>query len=256
VNPVVDLRLFAGRNFFGGTVAISVAYGVFFGNLVLLPQWMQQYLNYRSVDAGLVTAPLGVFAVVLAPVMGKVLPRSDARVIATLAFVGFAIVFYMRSKYVIEIDTWHLVMPTLLQGIPMALFFVPLTSIVLSGLPSSKIPAAAGLSNFARVFCGAVGTSLAGNAWDNRIALHHERLTEQANIYNPSFMQSLGMSQATLNVSEAQARGMFNFTVNTQAAMMGLNDIFFVSAVIFLAIIPLIWITTRAKGGGGAAGAH
>jgi len=26
--------------------------------------------------------------------------------------------------------------------------------------------------------------------------------------------------------------------------------------VIFLAIIPLIWITTRAKGGGGAAGAH
>jgi len=26
-NPVVDLRLFAGRNFFGGTVAISVAYG-------------------------------------------------------------------------------------------------------------------------------------------------------------------------------------------------------------------------------------
>ena len=192
-NPVVDLRLFAGRNFFGGTVAISVAYGVFFGNLVLLPQWMQQYLNYRSVDAGLVTAPLGIFAVILAPVMGKVLPRSDARVIATMAFVGFAIVFYMRSKYVIEIDTWHLVLPTLLQGIPMALFFVPLTSIVLSGLPPSKIPAAAGLSNFARVFCGAVGTSLFGNAWDDRIALHHERLTELANAYNPAYAQSVGI---------------------------------------------------------------
>jgi DHA2 family multidrug resistance protein len=257
-NPVVDLRLFAGRNFFGGTVAISVAYGVFFGNLVLLPQWMQQYLNYRSVDAGLVTAPLGIFAVILAPVMGKVLPRTDARVIATMAFVGFAIVFYMRSKYVIEIDTWHLVLPTLLQGIPMALFFVPLTSIVLSGLPPSKIPAAAGLSNFARVFCGAVGTSLFGNAWDNRIALHHERLTEQANVYNPVFLQSLGTSQTVLNVNDAQARGVFNFNLSTQAAMMGLNDIFFISAVIFLAIIPLIWITKRAKGGGGgaAAGAH
>ena len=97
-NPVVDLRLFAGRNFFGGTVAISVAYGVFFGNLVLLPQWLQEYLNYRSVDAGLVTAPLGIFAVILAPVMGRVLPRTDARVVATMAFIGFAIVFYMRSK--------------------------------------------------------------------------------------------------------------------------------------------------------------
>ena len=75
-NPIVDLRLFQQRNFLGGTIAISVAYGVFFGNLVLLPQWMQEYLNYRSVDAGLVTAPLGIFAVMLAPVMGRVLPRS------------------------------------------------------------------------------------------------------------------------------------------------------------------------------------
>ncbi len=56
-------------------------------------------------------------------------------------------------------------MPTLLQGIPMALFFVPLTrrSFCRDSRPT-KIPAAAGLSNFVRVFCGAVGTSVAGNA--------------------------------------------------------------------------------------------
>ena len=89
-NPVVDLRLFAKRNFLGGTVAISVAYAVFFGNLVLLPQWMQEYLNYRSVDAGLVTAPLGVFAVLLTPVMGRALPHLDARIPATLEDPAFA----------------------------------------------------------------------------------------------------------------------------------------------------------------------
>src|SRR3984957_7897543 len=257
-NPVVDLRLFAGRNFFGGTVAISVAYGVFFGNLVLLPQWMQQYLNYRSVDAGLVTAPLGIFAVILAPVMGRVLPRSDARIIATLAFIGFAIVFYMRSRYVIEIDTWHLVLPTLLQGIPMAMFFVPLTSIILSGQPPNKIPAAAGLSNFARVFCGAVGTSIAGNEWNNRTVLHHARLTEQASINNPTFNQQMDATQQLLHLNPLSAHALFDFTVNTQAAMMGLNDIFYVSAIIFILIIPLIWITRPGKGSGGpgAAGAH
>nr|WP_329958890.1 DHA2 family efflux MFS transporter permease subunit [Paraburkholderia sp. MMS20-SJTR3] len=256
-HPIVDLRLFAQRNFLGGTVAISVAYGVFFGNLVLLPQWMQEYLNYRSVDAGLVTAPLGVFAVILAPVLGKVLPRSDARIISTFAFVGFAVVFYMRSKYVIEIDTWHLVIPTLLQGIPMALFFVPLTAIILSGQPQSKIPAAAGLSNFVRVFCGAVGTSIAGTAWNNRTILHHARLTEQASVNNPAFAQQIDATQTLLHMDAPSARALFDFTVNTQAAMMGLNDIFFVSAVIFLLIIPLIWITRPVKGGGAdAAGAH
>ncbi|WP_242539933.1 DHA2 family efflux MFS transporter permease subunit [Trinickia mobilis] len=255
--PIVDLRLFSQRNFMGGTVAISVAYAVFFGNLVLLPQWMQEYLNYRSVDAGLVTAPLGIFAVILAPVMGRVLPRSDARIIATLAFIGFAFVFWLRSNYVTEIDTWHLVLPTLLQGIPMALFFVPLTAIILSGQPPHRVPAAAGLSNFVRVFCGAVGTSIASNEWNNRTILHHVRLTEQASATNPVFTQQMSSTQSLLNVNGQTAHALFDFTVNTQAAMMGLDDIFFVSAVIFLLIIPLIWITRPGKGGGGdASGAH
>ncbi|MFP3700542.1 EmrB/QacA family drug resistance transporter, partial [Burkholderia sp. SIMBA_013] len=85
-NPIVDIRLFALRNFRGGPIAISVAYAVFFSNLVILPQWIQGYLGYRSVDAGLVTAPLGIFAVMLAPLMAKIMPKSDARVLATLAF--------------------------------------------------------------------------------------------------------------------------------------------------------------------------
>jgi DHA2 family multidrug resistance protein len=258
-NPIVDLRLFSQRNFLGGTAAISVAYGVFFGNLVLLPQWMQEYLNYRSVDAGLVTAPLGIFAVLLAPVMGRVLPRSDARIIATLAFVGFAIVFYMRSKYVVDIDTFHLVLPTLLQGIPMALFFVPLTAIILAGQPPHRIPAAAGLSSFARIFCGAVGTSVANTVWNNRTILHHAQLTESASINNLLFDAQVDSTQTLLHLNPQSAYALFDFTVNTQAAMMGLNDIFYVSAIIFIVIIPLIWLTRPAKGGGGgadAAGAH
>jgi MFS transporter, DHA2 family, multidrug resistance protein len=60
-----------------------------------------------------------------------------------------------------------------------------------------------------------------------------------------------------LNVNDQTAHALFDFTVNTQAAMMGLNDIFFISAIIFLVIIPLIWITRPVKGGGGdASGAH
>ncbi|WP_198168868.1 DHA2 family efflux MFS transporter permease subunit [Bordetella flabilis] len=251
-NPVVDLRLFAQRNFSGGTIAISVAYAVFFGNLVLLPQWMQEYLNYRSIDAGLALAPLGIFALVLSPVVGRLLPRTDARIVATVAFVCFAAVFYMRTDYVTEIDTWHLVLPTLLQGIPMALFFVPLTVIILSGQPPQRLPAAAGLSNFVRVFCGAIGTSIAGTVWNNRTVLHHERLTEVANVDNPLFTHQIDAIRALLHVDAAAARAMFDSALTAQAAIMGLDDIFYVSAGIFLLIIPLIWITRPAKGGGGA----
>ncbi|GGC90162.1 DHA2 family efflux MFS transporter permease subunit [Undibacterium terreum] len=257
-HPIVDLRLFKGRNFMGGTIAISVAYGVFFANLVLLPQWMQQYLGYRSVDAGLATAPLGIFAVLLAPVMGKLMPKSDTRVLATMAFIGFAGVFFMRSVYTTGVDTWTLVLPTLLQGIPMALFFVPLTAIVLSGLSPDKIPAAAGLSNFIRIFCGAASTAIVSTMWNNRTILHHSRLTEQASIYNSTFLDSIGNLQSAVGLPLQQAYAKFESTLNTQAAMLGLNDIFWISGIIFIVIIPLIWITKPARGGSAdaAAAAH
>jgi len=257
--PIVDLRLFAGRNFRGGTIAISVAYAIFFANLVILPQWIQEYLGYRAVDAGLVTAPLGIFAVILAPVMGKAMMKTDARVLATLAFVGFAAVFFMRSVYTTEIDQYTLILPTLLQGIPTALFFVPLTAIILSGLTPDKIPSAAGLSNFVRVFAGAVGTSLVATGWNDRTILHHARLTEQANRYNPIFTDSLAQTQSTLQIGASKALAFIENGLDAQAAMLGLNDIFWLSAVIFVLIIPLIWMTHPSKdaaAGAATAGGH
>ncbi len=258
-NPVVDIRLFTQRNFAGGTISISVAYGMFFGTLVLLPQWMQGYLGYRAVDSGLATAPLGVFAVLLTPVIGRLLPRSDPRYIATVAFIGFAVVFMMRTQFYTDVSHWDIVLPTLLQGIPMAMFFVPLTSIILSGLPPEKIPAAAGLSNFARTFCGAVGTSLIGNAFNDRTILHHARLTEQASPTNPVFTQQMDTVHGALHLGGDSAYALFNTSVDSQAAVMGLNDIFYISAIIFIAIIPLIWITRPSRSAAdtsSAAGAH
>jgi DHA2 family multidrug resistance protein len=47
--------------------------------------------------------------------------------------------------------------------------------------------------------------------------------------------------------------------VDQQAFMLAANDIFFGSAVLFLALIPLVWLTQPQRGAGGseaAAGAH
>ncbi|PLP99366.1 DHA2 family efflux MFS transporter permease subunit [Cupriavidus pauculus] len=257
-NPIVDLRLFKRRNFLAGTIAISVAFAVFFANLVVLPQWMQQYLAYPAVNAGLATAPLGIFAVLLAPVIGKLMPKAEMRVLATLSFLGFGAVFFMRSQYTTGVDTFTLVLPTLLQGVPTALFFVPLTAILLSGLPPEKIPAAAGLSNFARIFCGAVGTSLATTVWNNRTVLHHARLVENASPNNPIYGAALQSIESTMHLSPGQATAYFEKQLNVQAIMLGLNDIFWVSALIFVAIIPLIWLTKPARGvaAGAASAAH
>jgi DHA2 family multidrug resistance protein len=199
-------------------------------------------------------APVGLFAVLLSPVTGKFLPRTDPRYIATASFLVFALCFWMRSRYTTGVDTYSLLLPTLIQGIGMAGFFIPLVSITLSGLPGNRIPAASGLSNFVRIMCGGIGTSIFQTAWDHRTILHHAQLTEQANAYNPVFEHSMQQMGAA-GYSQPQAYGLFNSLATQQAAQLGVNDLFFVSAGIFVALIALIWITRPERAGSGDASA-
>ncbi|EGC98960.1 multidrug resistance protein B, partial [Burkholderia sp. TJI49] len=253
-HPVVDLSLFRRRNFTGGTIALAVGYGLYFGNLVLLPLWLQTQIGYTATDAGLVMAPVGLFAILLSPLTGKFLPRTDPRYIATAAFLTFALCFWMRSRYTTGVDEWSLTLPTLVQGIAMAGFFIPLVSITLSGLPGHRIPAASGLSNFVRIMCGGIGTSIFQTAWDHRNNFHHAQLVEQTNPYNPTFNQAV-TQMGNLGLTRDQAHGLINNMATQQAAQLGVNDLFYISAAIFVLLIALIWITKPERAGGGDAGA-
>ncbi|MGV4689389.1 DHA2 family efflux MFS transporter permease subunit [Burkholderia pseudomallei] len=249
-HPVVDLSLFRMRNFSGGTIALSVGYGLYFGNLVLLPLWLQTQIGYTATDAGLVMAPVGFFAILLSPLTGKFLSRTDPRYIATAAFLTFALCFWMRSRYTTGVDEWSLMAPTFVQGIAMAGFFIPLVSITLSGLPGPRIPAASGLSNFVRIMCGGIGTSIFQTAWDHRNNFHHAQLVEQANPYNPTFKQAV-TQMGQLGFTRDQAHGLINNMATQQAAQLGVNDLFYISAAIFVLLIALIWITKPERAGGG-----
>src|SRR5262249_5394507 len=138
-----------------------------------------------ATDAGFALAPVGVLAIALTPLVGKKVAQWDPRWMATGAFIVFAIVLWMRSNFTTGTDIGTILIPTFIQGGAMAFFFIPLTTLTLSGLPPERIPAAAGLSNFVRITAGAMGTSISTTLWDNRATLHHARLVENLPVGNP-----------------------------------------------------------------------
>ncbi len=258
-HPVVDLRLFARRNFWAGVVATSVGYGLFFGNIVLLPLWLQQFMGYTATQAGIVMAPVGLLALVLSPVVGKNINKVDPRKFASFAFMIFALVLWMRSHFNTSADLPTIMVPTILQGAAMAFFFIPLTSITLSGLTPDRIPAASGLSNFVRITAGAIGTSIATTLWENRATMHHAHLSESINVGNQAATGIIsGLSSAGL--STEQALSQINNLVTQQAFMLAANDVFYASVIVFLILIPLVWVTrpqkATADSSAAAAGAH
>ena len=245
-HPVVDLRLFARRNFSIGVITLSLGYGIFFGNVVLLPLWLQEYMGYTATWAGIVTAPVGILAIIFSPIVGKNVQRIDPRLLASVAFIVFALVFWMRSNFTTQTDVQALLIPTFIQGIALAFFFIPLVSLTLSGLRPEQIPAASGLSNFVRITAGAFGTSIVTTIWDNRATFHHSQLIEGISIYNIQAKDTLyKMTHAGLNME--QAKTLINRMIDEQAFTFSADDIFYVSSIICIGLIGVLWLARPTK---------
>ena len=250
-HPIVDLRLFARRNFLMGTLSLSVAYGTIFGNIVLLPLWLQQYMGYTATWAGLAMAPVGLLAIALSPWVGRNVDRIDPRWLASAAFLGFAAILWMRSLFNTQADFGTILLPTLLQGAAMALFFIPLQSIAFSGLPPERMPAAAGLNNFVRITAGAVGPSVFTTLWESRASLHHANLTQHFSLSSPAATQTLADLQRSGH-SREQALAQVNGMIDQQAFTLAVTDLFWLSSMLFVALIMLVWLSSPTRQGAGA----
>ena len=240
-NPVVDVSLFKSRNFTVGCVSTSLAFLVYSGTVVLIPLLLQQVYNYTATWAGLAAAPVGLLPILLAPIIGKFGNKIDMRILITVSFMVYALTFYWRAvTFEPEITFMDVALPQFVQGLAVACFFMPLTTITLSGLPPEKMASASSLFNFLRTLAGSIGTSLTTFMWYNREAVHHTQLTEVINPYNPisqQFFQTMG----SFGLSEEQTALYLAKQITAQGFIIGANEIFLVSAITFISLVVLIW---------------
>jgi DHA2 family multidrug resistance protein len=216
-------------------------------------------MGYTATLAGLALAPVGLLAILLTPVVGRNLHRIDPRRLVTVAFLIFALALWMRSRFNTDATMYVVLIPTIVQGAAMAFFFVPLVSLGLSGLPPERIPAASGLFNFARITAGAFGTSIVTTLWDHRATVHHAQLVDRLTPDNPTVAQALaGLGSRGAELSQGLA--VLNRSVDQQAFMSAANDVFLVSAALFLVLIAVIWLARPPRAAAGtaaaASGAH
>ena len=255
-HPIVDLRLFQDRNFTVGVLALSLAFMVYMGAIVLLPLVLQTQLGYTATWAGLATAPIGIFPVLLSPLIGKFGNRLDMRWLVSISFAVYAGCFFWRSEFTAQMSFWDVFWPQFVQGIGMAMFFMPLTAITLSRMPAHQIASASGISNFVRILCGGIGTSIVTTLWERRSALHHARLTESITPYADSTTAALnGLQQLGLDAQQQAAA--LNRTISQQSSIIGSNELFWLCGALFLLLIAVVWFAKPPfGGGGGGGGAH
>ena len=239
-HPVVDLHLFAKRNFRVGTCTLAMAFFAFSGVNIIFPLWLQTTVGYTATWAGLAVAPVGLLGLVIAPIVGRNMMKLNLRLAASFAFCIFGFAVFWTATLNDSASYFQFAAPRFLQGLGMAFFFLPLNQIMMSGITSNELASASGVSNFVRTMSGSFSTAVSVWIWNRRSDYHHAVLTEHIN--NAS--QSWSSYQAQLSahhINGAGASEFVNQVVSSQASTLGVNDLFNLMGLIFLALVPIIW---------------
>jgi DHA2 family multidrug resistance protein len=194
-----------------------------------------------------------VLPVLLTFIVGKYATRFDLRLLTSGAFVVMGATCFLRSDFYIGVDFQSVALVQLLQGLGVALFFMPVTTILLSDLQPNEIASGGGVATFLRTMGASFSASLTSFMWQRRGVLHHAQLTEQITPYNPTVQQALGQTSDT-----STAVAVLNQSITLQGLQISFNEIFHVLGWVFMSLIVVIWMAKPpfAAKAGAAGGGH
>ena len=93
---------------------------------------------------------------------------------------------------------------------------------------------------------GAMGTSTVTTLWENRATLHHAHMTERLTSGDLVTTDALNALTSS-GLSWDQALAQVNRLIDQQAFTRAADDVYLGSAILFLCLIPLIWLSRPQK---------
>lgn len=243
--PAIDLRLFAYRNYSIAVIASVAGFLVIQGLLSICVVQLQVLLGYSSLLAGLVYMSMVTLSVPLVAVIHELCRKFDARLIASLNFLGFAMIliwigFFDERDYFDQIA-----LPMTFFGFSLAAFFTPLAALAVNGLPASRLIRAAEELTLMRTAAGAFGIALQGVVQFRRTPFHQLELADHfggrrfASLDLLSqFSDKLQASGLSAPVAGAQLESL----IRREASLLAFNDAFFLGAGVFVALAGFVWL--------------
>jgi DHA2 family multidrug resistance protein len=248
-HPVIDFRVLKIRNFMLGTLAMLVLGFVLYGSTMLLPVMLQTLLGYTALLSGLALSPGGLVVIVFMPLVGTLLHRYQPRWLVIYGVVVSACGLLIMSRFNLYIDLRTAVWSRMVQSAGMAFLFVPISVAAVRMVPRDRMNYATGLFNLARNIGGSSGIATVTTLLARRGQMHQQNLVSHLTPYDPAYRDAMRRATALLHAHGAslpdaarKANGLLYGSMMRQAAMLSFADAFWMMAVLFALIIPLMFL--------------
>ena len=262
-HPVVDLRLLKNRNFALSTITMFAMGMMMYGSTVLLPIMLQTLMGYTAMLSGMVISPGGMMVIVFMPLVGFLSSRVEARWLVVVGVAVSSMGLFVMSGFNLDIDFKTAMIARVIQSAGMAFLFVPINTLAFAFVAKEKVNNATGLINLARNVGGSVGISMVTALIARRAQFHHNVLVSHLTPYDPAYQQMIQNTSHALmgaganpNLAFVKAHGLLSGMLYRQSHMLAFVDVFRLLGVMFLIIIPLMFLMKKTRPGKGPMASH
>ena len=261
-SPAVNLRVFGDRNFALSWIGMALMGFSLYASAVIMPVFAQDVLGYNSVLAGWVLAPGALVLCAMIPVVGLALKFIPVKWIIVTGGFSLSWSLFYSMNLVPDLDFYHIALYRAFQTGALALLFVPLSASAYSTIPPELKDDAASLFTMARNVFGGVGISIGTALVTDHLQIRQAHLVKYLDPSNQPYNDLLQQVQAaamTYGFSAEQAiaaaPGQVFQMLEVQSSTNAYRDVFFITALLALAIAATAVFMTNAKPEGGGGGA-
>jgi MFS family permease len=159
---MIEFAYFRSRSFVG---ANGVAFIVSFAMLAMfffMALYMQNFLRYSPLEAGIRFLPSTVVIIFTAPIAGRLADRIGPRplIVTGLSFVAFAL--FLQSRLTVDSGYAQLLPAFMIMGLGMGLTMSPMSTAGMNAVTPDKAGAASGILSMSRMVGGTFGVAAIG----------------------------------------------------------------------------------------------
>lgn len=249
-HPIVNFSIMRHRSFSVGMFTSFILGFGLYGSVFVFPVFCQNLLGFNAQQTGELLFPGGLCTIFMMPFIGKMLNKGiPAQFMATAGMFLFFVFTWMLSNSTLQTGQSDVLVPLLIRGVGMALLFVPLTTLAMADLKGPEIGQGSGLNNMMRQLGGSFGIATLTTIIHIRMGKHRSDLITYINPYNPAFTERLNMYQHAFmakgkSVSDAlhMAYAAIEGTVTRQTMLLTYDDAYWISGLVMLFSIPLLYL--------------
>ena len=256
-HPIVDLRIFKNISFGSGNLVMFIGFFNLFASIVLLPIFLQSLMGYTSFLSGYVLGPGGIATLIALPLAGRLVTKVNPKYLLTFGIIVNAYATYLMSNFTLNADFATVIWPRIVLGVGMGFFFIPLTTLTMSGIPKEEMGNATSIFNLVRNLGGSFGVAFVTTMLARREQYHQAHLVSNLTPYDTQYQMAVQqgaelLQQRGMEATQAQYGSLANIyqEMLRQAGILAFNDAFFLVFCIMLVVLPLVLLMRAGKTAG------